>query len=98
MPFKVREIMLVATLYDAYIIEKEGRFFEKVAGEYYQLNLASIPRITGVSSPEEALERLQFKHYDLVIVMMGVDKTTPVKLSEIIRPDLSEYPHPAALK
>lgn len=85
MTFKVREILLVATLYDAYIIEKEGRFYEKVAGEYYQLNLASVPRITGVSSPEEALENMQFKHYDLVIIMMGVDKSTPVKLSQIIR-------------
>ena len=85
MPFKVREILLVANLYDAYIIEKEGRFFEQITGEYYQLNLSSAPRITGVSSAEEALEKLQFGHYDLVILMMGIDKTTPIQLSEIIK-------------
>ena len=85
MPFKVREILLVANLYDAYSIEKEGRFFEQVTGEYYQLNLSSAPRITGVSTPEEALEKLQFKHFDLVIVMMGVDKKTPIGLSQIIK-------------
>lgn len=85
MPYKVREILLVANLYDAYSIEKEGRFFEQVSGEYYQLNLSSAPRITGVSTPEEALEKLQFKHFDLVIVMMGVDKKTPIELSQIIK-------------
>jgi len=85
MPYKVMEILLVANLYDAYSIEKEGRFFEQVSGEYYQLNLSSAPRITGVSTPEEALEKLQFKHYDLVIVMMGVDKKTPIELSQIIK-------------
>lgn len=85
MPYKVREILLVANLYDAYIIEQEGRFFEQVRGEYYQLNLSSAPRITGVSTPEEALEKLQEKHFDMVIVMMGVDKTTPVNLSRIIK-------------
>ncbi len=85
MPFKVREILLVANLYDAYSIEKEGRFFEQVTGEYYQLNLSSAPRITGVSTPEEALEKMQFKHYDLIIVMMGVDKNTPIELSQIIK-------------
>jgi hypothetical protein len=85
MPYKVREILLVANLYDAYIIEQEGRFFEQVRGEYYQLNLSSAPRITGVSTPEEALEKLQEKHFDLVIVMMGVDKTTPIQLSRIIK-------------
>ncbi|MFN3555657.1 MAG: PEP/pyruvate-binding domain-containing protein [Bacteroidales bacterium] len=85
MQYKVREILLVANLYDAYIIEQEGRFFEQVTGEYYQLNLSSAPRITGVSTPEEALEKLREKHFDLVIVMMGVDKTTPIQLSRIIK-------------
>ncbi len=85
MPYKVREILLVANMYDAYIIEKEGRFFEQLTGEYYQLNLSSVPRITGVSSPEEALEKLQFHHYDLVILMMGIDKNTPIQLSQIIK-------------
>jgi hypothetical protein len=92
MPFKVREILLVGNLYDAYIIEKEGRFFEQLTGEYYQLNLSSAPRITGVSSPEEALEKLQFHQYDLVILMMGIDKNTPVKLSQIIRQIYSSIP------
>jgi len=85
MPSKVREILLVANLYDAYIIEKEGRFFEQLSGEYHQLNLSSAPRITGVSTPDEALERLQFQHFDLVIVMMGIDKVTPIELSKIIK-------------
>ena len=85
MQYKVREIMLVANLYDAYIIEQEGRFFEQVTGEYYQLNLSSAPRITGVSTPEEALEKLQEKHFDMVIVMMGVEKSTPIQLSRIIK-------------
>ena len=85
MQYKVREILLVANLYDAYIIEQEGRFFEQVTGEYYQLNLSSAPRITGVSTPEEALEKLQEKHFDMVIVMMGVEKSTPLQLSRIIK-------------
>ncbi len=85
MQYKVREILLVANLYDAYIIEQEGRFFEQVTGQYYQLNLSSAPRITGVSTPEEALEKLQEKHFDLVIVMMGVEKSTPIQLSRIIK-------------
>ncbi|MBN1339203.1 MAG: pyruvate, phosphate dikinase [Bacteroidales bacterium] len=85
MPFKVREILLVANLYDAYNIEKEGRFSEHMLGEYAQLNLSSLPRITGVSSEEEAFEQLESRHFDLVIMMMGADKNTPVLLSEKIK-------------
>jgi len=79
MPFKVHEILLVATLYDAYCIEGEGRFSDHILGEYHQLNLTSMPRVTGVSSQEEAFERLKYKHFDLIIVMMGMDKKTPLK-------------------
>ena len=88
MPFKVKEILLVATLYDAYSIEKEGRFSEHVLGEYYQLNLTSMPRITGVSNEQEAMEKLRSKHFDLVILMMGADKKSPISLSCQIK---SEY-------
>ncbi|TSA29049.1 MAG: pyruvate, phosphate dikinase [Bacteroidetes bacterium] len=90
MPFKVREILLVASLYDAYSIEKEGRFSEHVLGQFYQLSLSTMPRITGVSSKEEVLEQLRSKHYDLVILMMGVDKQIPVEISKLIK---SEYPY-----
>ncbi len=42
MPFKVKEVLLVANLYDAYSIEGEGRFAEHILGEYYQLNLIQL--------------------------------------------------------
>lgn len=89
-PFKVKEILLVANLYDAYTIEKEGRFSEYVLGEYHQLSLTSVPRITGVSSLEEAVEQLNAKHFDLIIFMVGVDKSLPVSISNQIR---KEFPY-----
>jgi len=90
MMFKVKEILLVANLYDAYSIEKEGRFSEYVLDEYHQLNLTSVPRITGVSSEEEVFEQLHSKHFDLIIVMVGVDKKLPLMLSEEVK---KEYPY-----
>lgn len=90
MPFKVKDILLIANLYDAYSIEREGRFSEYVLGEYSQMNLTSVPRITGVSSAEEALEELKLKHFDLVIMMVGADKKSPILLSSQIK---SNYPY-----
>lgn len=92
MPFKVKEILLIANLYDAYSIEKEGNFSEHVLGEYHQLNLTSVPRITGVSSSEEAFEQLNSKHFDLIIVMVGVDKSTPHIMSEKIKKSFPYIP------
>ena len=69
MPFKVREILLVSSLYDAFIIEEEGLISEMVIGEYRDLQLSSPPRVTRVKSGKEALIQLQKKSYDLVITM-----------------------------
>jgi hypothetical protein len=90
MPFKVREILLVANLYDAYNIEEEGRFSEHILGEYYQLNLSSMPRVTGVTTMDEALDQLKKRHFDMVIIMMGVDKNIPVMQSQVLK---KEFPY-----
>ncbi len=90
MPFKVKEVLLIANLYDAYIIEGEGRFSDHILGEYHQMNLTVMPRVTGVSSGQEALKRLSRKHFDIIIIMVGVDKQTPVNISARISKD---YPY-----
>ncbi len=90
MRYKVKEILLVATLYDAFSIEKEGRFSEHILGEYSQLNLTSMPRVTGVSNFEEAIEQLNSRHFDMVILMIGNDKVTPMQVSARVK---SDYPY-----
>lgn len=90
MPFKVKEVLLVANLYDAYSIEGEGRFAEHILGEYYQLNLTNVPRVTGVSGEEEVFEKLRSRHYDMIIIMLGVDKENPIKLIKQIK---KKYPY-----
>ena len=89
-PFKVKEILLVANLYDAYSIEGEGRFSDHMLGEYHQLSLTSLPRVTGVSGEEEAFNRLKARHYDMVIIMIGVDKESPMDLCQKIK---DKYPY-----
>jgi len=90
MPFMVREILLVASLYDAYSIEGEGRFSDHMLGEYYQMSLTTLPRITGVSGEDEAFSRLGVRHYDMIIIMVGVDKSNPMSLCRKIK---DKYPY-----
>ncbi len=82
MPFKVKEVLLVANLYDSYTIVREGQFSDKIFGEYLQLNLYAAPRFTGVNTREEALEALKVREYDLAIVMAGQDKKLPLMVAE----------------
>jgi hypothetical protein len=92
MPFKVVEILMVATLYDTFSIESEGRFIEHIMGEHYQNNIISMPRITGVTSVAEAKTRLKTMRFDLVIIMGGTDREMPFEVSRAIRKENPELP------
>ena len=92
MQFRVREILLVATIYDAFILEEEGRLTEKIFGEYHQLNLSTAPRITSVSFGEEALEILRYRRFDMVILTMRIDEISPFELARKIREENSAIP------
>lgn len=85
MPFQVKEILLVANLFDAFRIDREGRFTEHVFGSYYSSILSTMPRITGVSSIGEVMQQLHEKHYDLIIILAGADQQFPVEISRKIK-------------
>lgn len=70
---RIFNILLIATPYDAFILEEDGRVEEQVYNEYVALNLTSAPRFTKVANYEEAYKELSEKHYDLIIAMPGVD-------------------------
>lgn len=69
MAFKIREILLVSSFYDAYIMEEDGSLAVKIINEYHGLNLSRPPRVTRVSNVEQALGLLDNKVFDLVITM-----------------------------
>ena len=92
MPFKVKEILLVSHLYDAYLIEGEGKFSENILSDYANLNLTSLPRITGVSFNEDISEILDKRKIDLVVLMVGLDKDMPLDLTKKIKMDFPDIP------
>ncbi len=92
MPTKIKEVLLVATLYDSYSIVREGQFTDKIFGEFLQLNLYTHPRFTSVNSEEEALRMMQERSFGLVIIMVGVDKDIPVKMADVIHKANNDVP------
>ncbi len=70
---RIFNVLLVASAYDAFMMEEDGRVDEQIYMEYTQLNLSSPPRITRALNSKEALEIMADKHFDLVIMMPGND-------------------------
>lgn len=72
MPHRVREVLLVASPYDSFLIADDDRLAEMIIGEYLDLNMRQAPRLTRVSSGEEALKRMASQKFDLIITMTQV--------------------------
>ncbi|MCP4219005.1 MAG: phosphoenolpyruvate synthase [bacterium] len=72
MKYRVREILLVSSFYDAFVLEEDGGISERIFSEYIDLNLRYIPRVHRVSNAEEALKALKKHHFDLVITMTRI--------------------------
>ena len=72
---RIFNVLLIASTYDAFMMEEDGRVEEQLYFEYISLNLSSPPRVTRVSNSAEAIELLATKSFDLVIMMPGNDVT-----------------------
>lgn len=70
---RIFNVLLIATPYDAFMMEEDGRVDEQVYFEYVALNLSSPPRFTKVANYEEAEQQLAARQFDLILAMPGVD-------------------------
>ncbi|MDE6653450.1 MAG: phosphoenolpyruvate synthase, partial [Muribaculaceae bacterium] len=70
---RILNVLLIASPYDAFMMEEDGRVEEQLFFEYMALNLSLPPRVTKASNVKEALEIMRDKKFDLVIAMPGVD-------------------------
>jgi CheY-like chemotaxis protein len=81
MPRRVRNILLVSSLYDSFTFEQDGQLTEVLFSEYLELNLRYAPRIERVSTAEEALRKLEADSFDLIISLMRVGAMDVVEFS-----------------
>ncbi len=86
MKFKIREILLVSSLYDSYLFEEDGRLYEQLRREYLGLNLNHTPEINHVTSASEALDLLNAgEHFDLIITTLHVEDMHVVKFAKLLK-------------
>lgn len=69
----ITNVLLIASTYDAFMMEEDGRVEEQIFFEYMSLNLSSPPRVTRVPNYDEAFAAIRMKKFDLIIAMPGVD-------------------------
>src|ERR1700752_2797311 len=86
MPFRVKNILLVSSLYDSFILREDGGINELVIDESLELNLRQIPNITHVSSCAEALELASSNpRFNLIVTNLAVGDIDDAQLARQVR-------------
>lgn len=70
---RIYNVLLIATKYDAFMLEDDGRVDEQIFNEYTSLSLRYPPRFTQVTTEEEALNELKNRNFELIICMPNMD-------------------------
>ena len=85
MPWHVRNILLVSSLYDSFIFQEDGNLAEMLVSDYLELNLSYAPAIERVSTAEEAIRRVQENPPDLLVSMPRVGGMDVLEFSRQVK-------------
>jgi Response regulator containing CheY-like receiver, AAA-type ATPase, and DNA-binding domains len=89
---RIHEILLVASPYDAFILEEDGRLTQQILYEYLGMNLSYAPRVWHAQNATTGLQMLSDRSYDLVIVMMRISDMDPITFGEKVKNDYPDKP------
>ncbi len=93
MRFRIRNILLVSSLYDLFLFEEDGRLFELLREEYLGLNLTHVPELTQVSSGKEAISMLkEQKRFDLIITTLHIEDMQAYNFAQLVRNSKIDIP------
>ena len=86
MRLRIRDILLVSSLYDLYLFEEDGRLYELIRNEYQGLNLSHSPELTRVSSGKDAANLVnEEKHFDLIVTTLHIEDMHAVTFAKKIK-------------
>ena len=86
---RIYNVLLVSSVYDAFMLEEDGRIEEQIFYEYMTLNLRYPPRFFNTTSEKGAFKVLEEEDIDLVITMLSAEEKDTFQLSDDIK---SKYP------
>ncbi len=93
MRLRIRDVLLVSSLYDLYLFEEDGRLYELIRNEYQGLNLSHSPELTRVSSGHEAIKLAkEEKRFDLIITTLHIEDMHAINFAKLVKESGLEIP------
>ncbi|MGE5399430.1 MAG: response regulator, partial [Ignavibacteriales bacterium] len=86
MRLRIRDILLVSSLYDLYLFEEDGRLYELIRNEYQGLSLSHSPELTRVSNGHDAIALAKEENrFDLIICTLHIEDMHALSFAKMVR-------------
>ncbi|PID94290.1 MAG: phosphoenolpyruvate synthase [Bacteroidetes bacterium] len=82
---RIYHVLLIASQYDTFVLEGDGRIDEQIFNEYTALNLRYPPQFIQTPSEKEAFEILEKQQIDLVITMYSAGEKDTFDMAEKVK-------------
>ena len=89
---RIKDVLLICSKYDQFLLEVDGRVDEKIFQEYVSLSIRYPPQFTQVSNQSETFRALRKKKYDLIISMVNLGDIEPFELADKIYDKYPQIP------
>jgi CheY-like chemotaxis protein len=89
---RVRNILLICSHYDRFMLEEDGRVDELLFEDYVALGLRYPPMFTHAHSADEALDLLERREFELIITMLNIGELNAADLARRIKESYPEKP------
>jgi CheY-like chemotaxis protein len=86
MRLRIRDILLVSSLYDLYLFEEDGRLYELIRNEYRGFNLSHSPELTRVSNGADAFALAkEERRFDMIITTLHIDDMHAIDFARMVK-------------
>lgn len=89
---RIYQILLISSVYDAFMLEEDGRIDEQIFYEYMSLNLRFPPRFILATSRKEAMKTLEEESINLVICMLSAEEKETIDITAKIKGKYPDIP------
>ncbi len=90
--FRVREVLLVSSPFDHFILQEDGSLTQQVFMEYEEFSLSAAPRFTHAHNAAAALEMLKKRRFDLILVMTSLVDMDVEGFGRLVKQEEPELP------
>ncbi len=89
---RIYHVLLISSVYDAFMLEEDGRIDEQVFNEYVALNLRYPPIFILASTNDEVQKALSEEAIDLIIIMLSSQEKHTFELAQSLKDQKPNIP------